>query len=110
MLQDTPLRSASVMVLNGPIPQTLALSLALSAGSGWWTTAALLAVLSVVGCGPRFSPPTVSQAELDAARLAVVEGAPVNSGMRSAEEATVMLTSVSGRLAVASQPLCTTYL
>lgn len=67
-------------------------------------------MLSTAGCGARFAPPQVNPAELEAARLAVVEGAPPASGMYSAEQATVVLTAVSQRLTAAAQPLCTAYL
>jgi predicted Zn-dependent protease len=76
----------------------------------WLPACALLAVLQTAGCGARFAPPQVSPAELEAARLAVAEGVRPASGTYSAEQATVLLTSVSERLAAAAQPLCTTYL
>ena len=67
-------------------------------------------MLPTAGCGARFAPPQVNPAELEAARLAVVEGVPPASGVQSIEQATVVLTDVSQRLTAAAQPLCTAYL
>lgn len=76
----------------------------------WLPACALLAMVSTARCGARFAPPQVNPAELEAARLTVVEGVPPAIGMQSAEQATVVLTTVSQRLTAAAQPLCTTYL
>ena len=67
---------------------------------------ALLALAPVAGCGPRFIPPAVDPAELDAARQAIIETPPA-AGMAGMPEA--MLDGVSRRLTRAAQPLCTAY-
>jgi predicted Zn-dependent protease len=67
-------------------------------------------MLPTAGCGARFAPPQVNPAELEAARLVVVEGVPPARGMHPLEQATVVLTAVSQRLAAAAQPLCNSYL
>jgi len=70
------------------------------------TAMVVAALVLLAGCGPRFSPPAVDPAQLDAARQAIIETAPA-TGMAGAPE--VMLAGVSQRLAQAAQPLCTAY-
>ena len=69
--------------------------------------AVLLVALAVLaGCGPRFAPPAVDPAGLDAARQAIIGTTPA-AGVADAPEA--MLADVSRRLTQAAQPLCTAY-
>lgn len=68
--------------------------------------AVIMLLLPFAGCGPRFVPPAVDPAELDAARQAII-GTPPAAGMAGAPEA--MLVSVSQRLTQAAQPLCSAY-
>ena len=73
---------------------------------GGLTAIALLALVPVGGCGPRFVPPAVDSAGLDMARQTIIETVPA-VGMAGAPE--VILPNVSQRLMQAAQPLCAAY-